>query len=524
MKRFIVLFVFGFCFGSLTRVLLFPTRIIGNESRGGSSASHRHFSPIVYLARYGYLVPGAQHSPALLKDAITSFQEYANLKRTGILDEATRDKLQADRCGVADIGVAGQVGYHQQGTNPRSRMKRNANCKKWRTLGVTCYSKPVSKWSNNDLTYYFKNFTPIFPNQRPGRLFKRAFKLWADVTPLTFTETTSVSADIIIEFARGIHGFLHFFDGPGGILADAAPPEIGYVHFDEDETFVVDDDGDERPGHIVNLFYVAAHEFGHSLGLEHSNVTSALMYAYYNKDDRLPTNINEFQLHQDDIDAIQRLYGGPTNVTGTDRGTRGGVIPADCDIPWDAATTYPRMDAFYAFKGHLVWAMDRSGIHEGYPKNISQVFRGAPSRVQAVVHQTEKTYMFKGKKIWRFDGNRRLEKGFPRPSPVGFPTAPDAALQANRKIYIFKGASFQEFFQHNLTVGAPSDISQHWGGIPSNIDAALQWFNGKTYFFKDNEYWRFNYNKMKAANGYPKPWSEYWMGCGQPDVRPRSPL
>ncbi len=49
------------------------------------------------------------------------------------------------------------------------------------------------------------------------------------------------------------------------------------------------------------MFQVAAHEFGHALGLSHSNVNSALMWAFY---EYKP----DFELAYDDIAAIQVGY------------------------------------------------------------------------------------------------------------------------------------------------------------------------------------------------------------------------
>ena len=70
------------------------------------------------------------------------------------------------------------------------------------------------------------------------------------------------------------------FDGPGGILAHTfAPPPIspeplaGDSHFDDAETW--------RIGSDFDVFSIALHELGHSLGLAHSDDPNAVMYPYY---------------------------------------------------------------------------------------------------------------------------------------------------------------------------------------------------------------------------------------------------
>jgi hypothetical protein len=48
----------------------------------------------------------------------------------------------------------------------------------------------------------------------------------------------------------------------------------------------------------TNLLQVATHEFGHSLGLEHTHVKTAVMYPFHGYS-------SDFKLDKDDIEGIQ---------------------------------------------------------------------------------------------------------------------------------------------------------------------------------------------------------------------------
>lgn len=153
---------------------------------------------------------------------------------------------------------------------------------------------------------------------------RRAFKVWSDSSNLRFTRVSGENADIEIAFFRDDHGDEYPFDGPGNILAHAffpGPGRGGDIHFDAQEDWVSRSQSNgispngvkisvnsiqagNNPGG-VNLFAVAAHEIGHSLGLGHSQNDDSIMNPFYSG----PLLNDDFRLPRDDILAIRELYG-----------------------------------------------------------------------------------------------------------------------------------------------------------------------------------------------------------------------
>jgi len=102
---------------------------------------------------------------------------------------------------------------------------------------------------------------------------------------------------------------------------------------------------------------VAAHEFGHSLGLSHSDVKTALMAPFYRGYEP------HFKLDADDVQGIQALYGKRTSKTPLSNGphtttTTQPPVPSgeDAELCQDASvdTLFNSADGVtYAFKGRI---------------------------------------------------------------------------------------------------------------------------------------------------------------------------
>ncbi|KAM5318413.1 LOW QUALITY PROTEIN: stromelysin-1-like [Glossophaga mutica] len=299
-----------------------------------------------YLQKYCNLarevklfVRGKGSSPVI---KIQEMQKFLGLKVTGKLDSDTLEVVHKPRYGVPDVG------------------------------SFTTFPG-MPKWRKTHLTYRIVNYTLDLPRDAADSAIEKALKVWEEVTPLTFSRIYEGEADIMITFAVRDHGDLFHFGGPGKVLAHAYPPGLGIygdAHFDDDEQWTKDTAG-------TNLFLVAAHELGHSLGLSHSANTAALMYPLYNP----LTDLARFRLSQDDVNGIQSLYGPPPASPDEP------VVPTESVPPETPAMCDPTLsfDAVSTLRGEFLFFKDSQSVGQGFPRVTADDFPGVELKVNAVL-------------------------------------------------------------------------------------------------------------------------------------------
>ncbi|KAL6458907.1 hypothetical protein MHYP_G00323790 [Metynnis hypsauchen] len=616
-----------------------------------------------YLKRFGYMeVQEKSEVRSLMSTskALKRLQMQLGLEETGTLDKATISAMKQPRCGVPDI--------------------RN-----YKTFPGDL------KWGHNDITYRILNYSPDMEESLIDDAFARAFKVWSDVTPLTFTHLYDGTADIMISFGKQDHGDPYPFDGKDSLLAHAYPPGEGMqgdAHFDDDEYWTLGNgpavktrygnaegamcrfpflfegrsystcitegrsdglpwcgttadfdkdkkygfcpsellftyggngdgaecvfpftflgkqydscttegrsdgyrwcattanfDTDKKFGFCPNrdtaviggnsegepcqfpfiflgktytsctsegrsdeklwcattsnfdtdqkwgfcpdkgysLFLVAAHEFGHALGLDHSNIQDALMFPMYKY-------VAEFSLNEDDIEGIQYLYGSkiPTKPSTTSSPVSTPKPTAQTPKPTvpTVLTTTPSVDAcqveifdtiteiqgeLHFFKDGLYWKTSNGGKgnHKG-PFHISERWPALPDKINTAFedHLTKKIYFFADTRFWVYNGQkvqgpRRIEK-------LGLPSTlqkVEGALQRGKgKVILFSGENFWrlDVKTQRIDKGYPRFTDQTFSGVPvDSHDVFL--YKGKVYFCREKLYWRMTSKQQVDRVGY----------------------
>ena len=144
-----------------------------------------------------------------------------------------------------------------------------------------------------------------------------------------------------------------------------------------------------------------------------------------------------------------------------------------------------------------------------------------------------KAYFFEGDQYVRYDwAADKVDPGYPKSIaewnlPGGFTGGFDTVLNGggpySGKAYFFKGDQYVRYDWaaekddpgYPLRIG----INGNWNGLPSvflgGFDAAVNGqgqYMGKAYFFKGDQYVRYDWAADKADPGYPKPIAGNWDG------------
>lgn len=480
---------------------------------------------------------GALRTEESVRNAIKEMQEFAGIPATGKLDDRTIKLMNTPRCGLPD-----------KSRQTSGRRKR--------------YSVRHIKWHRTDLTWSLR--TTQFQDQNLRSydvryVISKALDVWSKHSKLTFAEVDSDRADILIYFHRKDHGDNFPFDGRGIILAHAFFPtgQEGVsvdVHFDADENWTTSGSSDLG----TNLFMVAAHEIGHSLGLSHSNVEGALMYPWYTE----MKNGFEYELPEDDRLGIQSLYGArdekkreriphyphqptyyrpTTTTTTTTTTTMRPVTRPHHKYPYDPRNPYgkhphdPRnpygyypnrsdkspQKPMHPSKKHHYYPTGSNPDHKPDKKHYTPGYD--PNRKSTATRQdyplvTKRPYTKTVKPHHRNQPHvthipterttRYVPKEYPgEPPPDTCDTSYDAIAVIRKELFIFKDRYFWRIGDNGLVEkNYPAEITRLWKDFPKNlthIDAVYERPDGHIAFFIGDKYYLFA--GLRVVPGYPKP-------------------
>ncbi|KAK1785982.1 hypothetical protein P4O66_017730, partial [Electrophorus voltai] len=469
-----------------------------------------------YLRRfYGFQeVDPAGRRKRSLSSKLKDMQSFFGLNQTGNLDSYTLAVMQTPRCGVPDVHDY----VHSQG----------------------------NRWTKNVLTYSVGRYTSDLPASTVDSLIASALDMWAKVSPLRFIRSFSQQADIMVEFGSNEHGDSFPFDGPKGTLAHAFDPGEGIggdVHFDEDELWtagfnssasdcqtegtshqsqagfdsylekfvgemwdvgengvllqgVFDNDRvlpvtclSPTPG--FNLYLVAAHEFGHALGLRHSQNPESLMYPTYRA--RKTHNL----LSSEDIMNINVIY------------------EPSIKRPY----YYPRLSWSYPFKPWYAGSYFPMAVKEKCSPGLS---------FDSVTTLGEAIFFFKGGYLWIKHNNKNdVKEGpiynfmpkisskidaaywLPQRSAAYLISGTDTDSSARSSYWTVKGSQVKGRDKNISSFGFPAWVQQ--------VDAAAHIHRTvHTLFFTQHLYWKYNEHRKAMEDSYPRNISDDFPGINKP--------
>ncbi|XP_069003184.1 collagenase 3-like [Embiotoca jacksoni] len=423
---------------------------------------------------------------------LRKMQEFFGLEVTGQLDSNTLEVMSRPRCGFTDV-----TRYSHFDGQP--------------------------KWDKTVVTYRITDYTPDLSESDVNANIAKALKLYSDVIPLDFKQIDSGTADIMIMFKAREHGDFAPFDGENGVLAHAFSPGEGHggdTHFDEDENWTLTSAG-------ANLFLVAAHEFGHALGLSHSQVQTALMYPTYKY-----VNTEGYKLPDDDREGVQVIYGVRATSDQPDPNPQPTKTPLPTPRPGPEPTSEPAPDRcnmnmifdaaasiqrnLYFFKDGYFWRRGSSwnGITMGKVQSVWPRI----SKVDAAYEYKKQNTItfFEGDHYWKIRGNIVLP-GYPKPlTDIGLPasvTKVDAAVHVSftSRTLLFVNNKFWSYSEKRgrMDGGFPKFIHRELPGIGHRVDAAFE-NRGYLYFTYGSRQTEYHYQRRRALRTLL---NNRWMDC-----------
>lgn len=122
---------------------------------------------------------------------------------------------------------------------------------------------------------------------------------------------------------------------------------------------------------------------------------------------------------------------------------------------------------------------------------IDQFWKGLPPRIDATYERPDGRFVFFKGKNERCCSDGRVVTSALRPP--------------GDKYWVFREVAAEP--------GGPRSLLEMGSTLPGGgLDAALRWAPvGKTYFFRGDQYWRYNEEKQSTDPGYPKPIA-VWKG------------
>jgi matrix metalloproteinase-14 (membrane-inserted) len=179
---------------------------------------------------------------------------------------------------------------------------------------------------------------------------------------------------------------------------------------------------------------------------------------------------------------------------------------------------------------YLRFDTNTQAIDAGFPRKVSQDWAAgtwpAPwNCVDAAVNWGNgKAYFFSGARYLRYDIRQdRVDPGYPLPIQGNWPGWPSTWTQVraavnwgNGKVYFFFGPDYLRYDIRSDRVdpGFPANTQANWPGLsaPWVPDSAVNWGSGKAYFFLGDHYYRYDVAADHFDTGYPKPILGNWAG------------